>query len=60
MNIKIEFSMDGAAFDGDAVYAEAGGLIRTIADKIATGRTDGPVIDSNGNTVGRFAIVEEG
>jgi len=49
---------------GNAAFAPAPGpeiarILREVADKIETGQFDGPVIDSNGNNIGKFGFRSE-
>lgn len=57
MNFNITFGCDNAAFEGDNLKHEIGGILRDVAMRIEQGRIDGHVLDSNGNSVGTFAIV---
>jgi hypothetical protein len=65
MNLRIEFSMDNAAFDSDPSN-EAARILRRIADQVADDPEGSPrydkfrtVFDSNGNDVGRWRIDPE-
>lgn len=51
--------MGNAAFADGNRPAEVARILREVADKIDAGRTDGVVIDINGNTVGRWHMDEE-
>ncbi|MBT94330.1 MAG: hypothetical protein CMA60_05835 [Euryarchaeota archaeon] len=60
MGVKIEFSTVNATFlaaDGINVsdYMIAT-VLREIAMKIEGGKTEGAVVDNNGNTVGQWSI----
>ena len=51
---KLEFETDSAAFDG-AEFPEIAEVRRKLADRIENpDRTEGPIRDSNGNTIGRW------
>jgi hypothetical protein len=61
MRFTLELDMDNAAFDDDESY-ELAAILERITEKV---RTDwgsrlitGPVLDTNGNTVGRLEITE--
>jgi len=55
MGVKIEFSTDNAAFEAPADYMIAT-VLREIAMKIEGGKTEGAVVDINGNTIGQWSI----
>lgn len=57
MKFELKFGCDNSAFDGDNLNYEIAGILRDIAGRIENGRSDGNVLDSNGNGVGTFAIV---
>lgn len=60
--VRIEFSTDNAAFrygDGELVLAEVDAVVSAARRNIAKGRMDGPLFDSNGNTVGSYVVDEE-
>lgn len=54
LEITIRTQTDAFA-EGCGPY-EAARILREIADRIETGRTDGKVRDLNGNTVGQWSI----
>jgi hypothetical protein len=55
--IKIEFKTDNAAFD-DMPGLEVARILRALAAKLesATGATNGPIHDTNGNRVGAYSF----
>lgn len=55
--VTISFEMDNAAFhDPDGSYGdEAAWILEDLAVRIRT-QTGGKILDSNGNTVGKWAI----
>jgi hypothetical protein len=55
MGVKIEFSTDNAAFEVAKDYMIAT-VLRELAMKIEAGKTEGAVVDNNGNTVGQWSI----
>jgi len=54
--VIIEFSMDNSSFEDYGAAKEMGAIVQRAANKIRTGLTKGPVLDTNGNTVGSFNI----
>lgn len=60
--MNIQFSTDNDAFGGgDDSSAEATECVRiliAISDSILDGETDGPVIDINGNTIGKWSMAD--
>lgn len=60
MKFVLEFNCDNVAFDGYATAEETARLLREAADKVTAGRTEGKLVDSNGNTVGewRFVVID--
>ena len=61
--LKIEFKVDNATFseedeDGNIrLCADAvANTVEKLAGKIREGYTSGPVMDANGNTVGRWSL----
>jgi hypothetical protein len=61
---KLEFTTDNAAFqqgdfEGDGLFAETSSILRLVAVDVACGCRQGTVRDSNGNTVGQWALTEE-
>lgn len=65
MKLKLEITMENAAFDGDPAH-EAARILKEAAFKINNApignfHEDGvPLMDGNGNRVGFVAINEEG
>lgn len=67
--LTIDVEIDNAAFTGSdpddsvdvAFYTadELRGVLTRVADNVSEGRDYGPVIDSNGNTVGRWSIASD-
>lgn len=67
---RIEFETDNAAFDGDAKADEIVRILRMTAHRVReadvlngiqgdkAGTTEGPVRDTNGNTVGKWQYSE--
>ena len=52
---ELTFNTDNDAFVED--YAgEVGFILRTLASKIERGSHSGPVLDSNGNTIGNYRL----
>lgn len=58
MRYVLTVDMNNAAFE-EAPSFELGCLLRHAAQRAQNGETHGTLRDSNGNTVGRFAIEEE-
>jgi len=58
MMIKIEFSMDTAAFTDGGIEPrdEAGRILRGIAYAVEAGIDAGPIRDANGDRVGLWRI----
>lgn len=59
MHAKITIQMDSAAFD-DLPATELARILRDLAKHVEAGDTDRRLMDTNGNTVGRFEIHEDG
>ena len=55
MKFTCTIKMDNAAF-GDEPEYELALILRHIADKAEEGYIVGPVIDTNGNTVGKWEV----
>ena len=53
--MKIEYTEDNAAFSGGTAPAENARILRKIADQVEEGRTDGVIMDVNGNRVGTWS-----
>lgn len=56
MKLKLEISMDNAAFESDE-GAEAARIMRDAADAVENGCIMASLFDVNGNTVGKFHII---
>ena len=54
--LTVKFKTDNAAFSDDSDTLEVTRLLREVADKIQQGRTEGVVIDYNGNQVGTYKL----
>jgi hypothetical protein len=54
-SFNMTFQMDNAAFDGNTA-CEVERILRDVADMVATGYTNGAVVDVNGNKVGTFKL----
>lgn len=55
MKFKLEFDMNNAAFD-NATEAETSRILIVVGEQIEQGKTDGIVMDYNGNRVGQWSI----
>lgn len=53
--LKIEFKTTNDVFQPDP-RAEAARLLRSIADKLEAGYTQGAAVDGYGNTVGHWSL----
>lgn len=60
VTFKLEIACDNAAFE-DEPHLQIADILRDVANRIANGGDpiEGTVRDVNGNTVGRFRMVEE-
>lgn len=58
MTAIIRINMDNAAFDGDNRNEELARILRDLAKHIEGGNTERTVMDSNGNRLGTFKILE--
>ena len=56
MNLTIQLSTDGAAFVDDP--QELDRVLADVAHRIRLGQVSGPLMDSNGNTCGGWALRE--
>jgi len=54
MRFKMTVDMDNSAFEGEAF--ELKNIMRQAINKIESGQDCGKVMDSNGNTVGKWEI----
>lgn len=59
LKIVITASTDGAWFEGLPAEAQTEYVMDHVALKVANGRTEGKVLDGNGNTIGEFEIVRK-
>ena len=57
--LKIETKNAAFADDCYSPQLEVARILRSLADKIEDGDSQGPVLDYNGNTVGHFALTGE-
>lgn len=63
--LSITIETGNAAFgdaddaEGPAAGYECAAILRSIADRLEAGETDGKLRDSNGNTVGSFELTED-
>lgn len=55
----LEIDTDNAAFDGRSSLDELTQCFKQVLTKLACGKRDGKVMDTNGNTVGRFEWKED-
>lgn len=53
MKLKLEITMDNAAFEDGEGHDEAARILREAADKIEAGAWAFPLLDCNGNKVGK-------
>lgn len=53
--MKIEFNTSGAAFD-DYGDTEVERILEEIIAKVKGGRTEGKILDINGNTIGKWEL----
>lgn len=58
MRFTVEIDSDDEALTTYPTH-ELSRILREIADRIEDGRTDGPVRDINGATVGTFALTTD-
>ena len=59
MKLKIQITMDNAAFEGDGGGSEAARILRDLADRIDGGLTSKTLVrlnDVNGNNVGTAKV----
>jgi len=57
--VTIKFDTDNAAFGDDPTEADRGEIcecLKRVSDAIYRGKTEGAVMDSNGNKVGTFSV----
>ena len=55
---KLTIETDNAAFDPDTHY-EVSRILRNVIEKIGAGVSEGTLVDSNGNSVGKFSLETE-
>lgn len=58
LTVTIELQNDAFQGGPEEEAAEAARILRTLAARLLIGEKEGRAIDCNGNTCGRFAIVE--
>jgi hypothetical protein len=60
VKLQIEFAMDNAAFDDNDAWDEAARIVRRVAGQLEypSNPREGPCVDANGNTVGRWSVTE--
>jgi hypothetical protein len=55
--VKISFETDNAAFDGiSRKRREVARILEDVAYKVACGKTEGKVMDINGNSIGEWSV----
>jgi len=57
--VNIQFNTGNAAFEDSYDTIEIARILRDIADKIESGRTEGKCIDYNGNGVGTWSYEKD-
>lgn len=57
MEFSISFMMDNAAFS-EYPEGEVAVILSTVSNKFRAGETDGNVRDTNGNTIGTWAVTD--
>ena len=55
--LVVSIECDNAAFED--LSHECARILRAVAEKLKAGREEGKIMDANGNSVGRFEIVDE-
>lgn len=53
---KMEFKTDNAAFNDDNGYSESVQILEHITQLVAQEYCQGPIHDSNGNTIGHWSL----
>ena len=53
--MKIEFSTNGQAFE-DYGDTEVERILEEVIEKVKNGRTEGKILDINGNSVGKWSL----
>lgn len=56
---KLEFKTDNAAFDDEYPENEIARILREVHNRVYEGASAGPILDSNGNTVGLWELTED-
>lgn len=54
--MEIKFSTNNAAFEYDGGIHEIGRILTAISDAVESGKKSGPVMDINGNKIGRWSL----
>ena len=54
--LTVKIATDNAAFSDDNAREECASMMEDIARKLRDGYSSGPLLDSNGNTVGSFKL----
>lgn len=55
MAFKLEFETDNDVFHRGPI-AETKRILAEVANKVAAGNSDGPVLDRNGNRIGAWSV----
>ena len=56
--LTLKVDTDNAAFEGDLLTEECARILRYVADQLeGECRTDGTILDANGNRVGKWSVV---
>jgi hypothetical protein len=58
MEFILNIEMENAAFDDDELSLEVGDLLRSVANRWESGAPAGNIMDSNGNYVGKFDLID--
>ena len=53
---KLKFRMGNSAFDDGNKEYEVARILKEIAEKVENGRTEGSIMDYNGNNIGEWII----
>ena len=56
MTFELRFSTDNAAFQDGMLETEIGIILNNVRADIDNGRTEGRVVDANGNSVGSWSL----
>ncbi len=57
--VKIQFNTGNAAFEDSNDVYEIARILKDIADRIESGRTEGKCVDYNGNVVGEWSYEKD-